>query len=108
MIQGSGLKNKVLESFALHLPVVSTPLGVEAIDGKAGIHFLVAETPRRFADGVERLLDDRKLRASVIRAGRSLAETCYTWPSVGKRFSDLISKVSCEPGTGRKRVRGSG
>jgi len=107
MIQGSGLKNKVLESFALNLPVVSTPLGVEAIDGKAGVHYLVAETPRQFAEGVERLLDDRKLRMTIIQAGRSLAETRYTWPSIGAQFSDLIRKVSDEPETSRNLMRGS-
>lgn len=108
MIQGSGLKNKVLESFALRLPVVSTPLGVEAIDGKADIHFLVAETPRKFADCVQRLLDDCELRASVVQAGRSLVETCYTWPSIGKRFSDLIRETSREPATHPKFLRDSG
>jgi len=105
MIQGSGLKNKVLESFALRLPVVSTCLGVEAIDGEVNTHFLVAEDPGQFADSIERLLDDHELRASVTRAGRSLVETRYTWPSIGKRFSDLIQQISCEPRAGRELER---
>ena len=45
MIEGSGLKNKVLEALAIYLPVVSTHMGVEAINGKEGRHFLVADDP---------------------------------------------------------------
>ena len=44
MLTGSGLKNKVLEAFALGLAVVSTPLGVDAFPGvRDGAHALLGE-----------------------------------------------------------------
>ena len=93
MVEGSGLKNKVIESFAVGLPVVSTPLGVEAIDGEDGAHFLVAADDRAFADSILRLLDEPGLRERITGEARRLAERQYTWQSVGASFSDLVADM---------------
>ena len=93
MIEGSGLKNKVLEALALNLPVVSTRMGVEAINGDENRHYLVADTPAAFADSVERVLDNAELRESLVLAGRDLVQSDYTWEVVGRRFEEMVHQL---------------
>ena len=90
MVEGSGLKNKVLEALAIYLPVVSTQMGIEAINGTAGQHFLVADSPRALAEHVENILDDPELREKLTTEGRALVESEYTWSVVGSRLNDLL------------------
>ena len=93
MVEGSGLKNKVIESFAVGIPVVSTPLGVEAIDGEDGTHFLVASDDRGFADSILCLLNDPVLRAGITDEARRLVDRKYTWMSVGAGFSEIVASM---------------
>ena len=90
MVEGSGLKNKVLEALAIYLPVVSTQMGIEAINGRAGRHFLVADSPQAMAEHIEDILDDEELREELTREGRALVESEYTWSVVGGRLNDLL------------------
>ena len=90
MIEGSGLKNKVLEALAINLPVVTTRMGVEAINGRGGYDFLVADEPKEFARCVESVLDDVSIRNALATAGRQLVESQYTWPEIAKQLDQLI------------------
>ena len=98
MVEGSGLKNKVLEAFAVGLPVVSTTMGIEAIDATKDEHYLRADSPGRFADCVTRLLDDRALARRLSGSARHLVETGYTWQAVGAKFEQALRRVLPEPG----------
>lgn len=97
MVEGSGLKNKVLEALALGLPVVSTRMGIEAISGNEDQHFLVADSPADFAACVERVLDNERLRESIVVAGRELVQSQYTWSVVGRRFDDVVQQLLGRP-----------
>ena len=106
MVEGSGLKNKVLEALAIGLPIASTSLGVEAITGgEPGKHYLVSDSPANFASQVIQLLDDEKLRGRLIASGRSLVEECYTWRTVGYDYSRHIDQVI--DGDGYRLLRGT-
>jgi glycosyltransferase involved in cell wall biosynthesis len=87
---GGGTRLKILEAFAAGLPVVSTPVGCEGIDGVHEEHLLVADRPQ-FADAIVRSLLDPA--AAGERAGRAqqLAEECYDWSAVGRRAVDAVS-----------------
>ena len=87
---GGGTRLKILEAFAAGLPVVSTPVGCEGIDGVHEVHLLVADRPQ-FADAIVRSLLDPA--AAGERAGRAqrLAEECYDWSAVGRRAVDAVS-----------------
>jgi hypothetical protein len=66
--RGSGAKIKVLESMVLGLPVVTTPPGVEGIDGP---HALVIETDDgALADATSALLEDGEARRRMGKAIR--------------------------------------
>lgn len=88
---GSGLKNKVLEAFALGLPVVSTHLGAEAFPSAAhDQHLLLADDPREFAAAVLKLLDDDPTRLRLRASARQLVDETYRWQAVGARWNALL------------------
>jgi glycosyltransferase involved in cell wall biosynthesis len=71
------MRVKILEGFARGLPIVSTSIGVEGIEARAGEHLLVADEPGEFATAVIRLLQDPDQAARLARAGRALVEERY-------------------------------
>ena len=76
---GSGTRLKILEALACGAPVVTTTLGAEGIEGSDGVHFLIGDTPERFADAVCRLLADDALCDRLAEQGRRLVEERYGW-----------------------------
>jgi glycosyltransferase involved in cell wall biosynthesis len=96
MVEGSGLKNKVLEAFACRIPVVSTSLGIEAIEGEAGIHFLRGDTAYDFARATIQLLTDREVASKVTAAARALVDARFVWSVIGRRFDQIVQGVISE------------
>ncbi|HHE64542.1 MAG TPA: glycosyltransferase, partial [Bacteroidetes bacterium] len=76
---GGGFRGKSLEAMASCVPVVSTSLGVQGVDGKDGEEFLLAETARKFADQVCLLLSDDELHRKISENGRKLMLEKYSW-----------------------------
>ena len=98
---GGGTRLKILEAFAAGLPVVSTPVGCEGIDGIHDEHLLVADRPQ-FADAIVRvLLDPAAARERADRA-QQLAQQFYDWSVVGRRAVDAVACASAAIG-GRPR-----
>jgi len=94
MLIGSGMKNKVLEAFALQRLVISNSLGLEAVVGaQPGVHYVAAETPEAFADAVLKFRDRPDLRRPYGMHARDLVEKSYTWDRVGDQWNRLIEKT---------------
>lgn len=80
---GGGVRLKLMETWAMGTPCVTTHMGAEGVAGfEPGIHALVADTPEVFLQHVERMLDNPKLRRSLARAGRELVEERYDWQPI--------------------------
>jgi glycosyltransferase involved in cell wall biosynthesis len=91
MISGSGMKNKVLEAFALNIAVVSTPLGMESIDGAvAGTHYLKADDPEEFAKSIQSLLDDEQKRSVIAKNANKLLLEKFTWERTGEKWLHIF------------------
>ena len=99
MRSGSGMKNKVLEAHAMGLAVVSSPLGMESINGAmSGSTYMSANTPRQFFDAVQGLLDDECHRAEIQRAAQHLVLEKYTWRTIDAQWVDLVNQVFAPAG----------
>ena len=92
MRTGSGLKNKVLEAMAAGKAVVTTSRGVEALPFVGGVHGLVADNPKEFADAVLTLLDRPEQRRGLVANSRRLVAEQYSWSGVSAYWSDLLAK----------------
>lgn len=90
---GSGMRVKVLDAFARGVPVVTTTIGVEGIDVRAGIHALVADGPDDLAAALLRLLQNRSLAESLAAAARQLVLERYDTSVVARLQLDAIRNV---------------
>lgn len=90
---GSGMRVKILNALSMGLPVVSTTVGAEGIAVTHGENILIADTPRKFADAVCRVLNDREFADRLGRNGRALVERTYTWDAVGERLHAVYEQV---------------
>ena len=90
MVEGSGLKNKVLEAFAMGLPVVSTAMGMEAIDAEDGRYCRIADNPEEFAAAVLDIFARPSRAQQIAAAARQLVHDRYTWAAAGAKLTALL------------------
>ena len=93
MVSGSGIKNKMLEAFALGRAVVSSTLGMEGIAAVPGQHYIAADTPPAFARGIRELLDDPARRSEMGQRARALVLERYTWNRIGEEWRGLLEEI---------------
>ena len=91
---GSGMKNKILEAWAMERAVVASSIACDGIDISDGKDILVADSPQKFADSVIRLLNDPALRAALGKAGRQKCIERYTWSYVAGLFEKVYSEMA--------------
>jgi glycosyltransferase involved in cell wall biosynthesis len=90
MVEGSGLKNKVLEAFACRLPVVSTSIGIEATGAVSKFHYLPGDSPEEFAGSVLEILSSAHLADELRANARRYVESNFAWDAIGEQLSDLL------------------
>ncbi len=89
----SGTRLKILEAFALGVPVISTAIGYEGLAVTPGEHLLQADTPEDFIAAVDRLAQHRALRANLMQNARSLAEQRYDWTKIVDELDNAYTIV---------------
>lgn len=85
-----GVQNKILQAFACGLPVVTTPIGAEGIDGNNEEHVLIAETPQHFAEQIQRLVQHSDLYQRLSVAARELIQREYLWEAKNRHLIELV------------------
>lgn len=93
MVSGSGIKNKVLEAWALGQAVVATPLAARGLKCRHGTNILIAETPRDYSAQVLRLLSDSDLQQRLGANGRQNVLSHYSWTGAVAQFEHVIRSV---------------
>lgn len=86
---GAGVRVKILEAMAAGIPVVTTSLGAEGIQGTAGRHYLVGDTPAAFAQQVVRVLGSPTLAAAIRGEARRLVEERYDWGEIARQLEKI-------------------
>ena len=86
---GGGTRLKILNSWAMGKPVVSTSIGCEGLDAVDGHNILIRDDPREFAAAVQNVLGDRALRRRLGARGRATAERLYSWDVIGRNMIDV-------------------
>jgi sugar transferase (PEP-CTERM/EpsH1 system associated) len=87
-----GVQNKILESMALGVPVVTSPAAARGVDASDQEHFLVAGTPEDTAAAVLRVAGDAEERERLSRAGRARMLSHHSWRGSMARFDGLMAR----------------
>ncbi len=86
-----GTQNKILESMAMGVPVISSEEAAPGVDAVAGESLLVADTPQEYCDAILRLLNDPEERNRISVAGRQRVLTCHSWEASMEKLDGLIA-----------------
>ena len=88
------LSNVMLESMAAGVPVVATAVGGNVeLAGEGRAVLVEAKNDRALAEGVMRLVDDRSLRAAMVREARHFVEENFRLERVCQQYQDLYAEV---------------
>lgn len=92
---GEGISNSIMEYMALEKPVIATDGGGTpelVIDGKTG--FLIPDkSPRILTEKIERLLEDREMRARMGKAGKERIKKEFTLDKMVEEHISLYRKL---------------
>jgi len=84
----SGTRLKILEAFALGVPVISTAIGYEGLAVTPGQHLLRADTPAAFISAIDQLMHSFALRQTLAQNGRFLAKQRYDWSRIVNKLDE--------------------
>jgi glycosyltransferase involved in cell wall biosynthesis len=91
---GGGVRNKVIESLAAGLPVVTTARGAEGLAVARERELLIADAPQEFATQLVRLLRDQTLQARLAAAGRALAARDHGNDELARRLARALAQAA--------------
>ena len=102
-----GVQNKILESMALGVPVVASPVAAKGVDATAPAHLLVAADDATFAASVLDLLADPAHRRQLAEAGRRQVIAAHSWAASMKRLDQIIERTVTRFAPGAVAVGGA-
>jgi glycosyltransferase involved in cell wall biosynthesis len=103
MRSGAGIKNKILQAWAMGKAIVSTPEGVGSLKVSEGQNILIRNTPQDFADTVVDLLRNPAKAAQLGDAGRRTIESHYTWAAKAKELEALMERIEQNHASNQRR-----
>lgn len=83
---GGGTRLKILNSWAMGKPVVSTSLGCEGLAAIDGENILIRDDPKDFARAILTVLEDGEVRCRLGQRGRETVERLYSWDVIGREM----------------------
>jgi glycosyltransferase involved in cell wall biosynthesis len=91
---GGGVKLKIIHAMAQGIPVVTTRVGCEGIDGLTYESALVGNSPRTIAEAVCSLLGNPSLAGRIGARGHDLVQQWYSWKSTARRLEEIYAAVT--------------
>lgn len=93
LLSGAGVKNKILEAWAMEKPIVATSISCEGLDAVNGENVIMADTPQDFASATLSLLSDAGRRKKLGVSGRKCAEGRYSWEAQALALDAIIKEL---------------
>jgi glycosyltransferase involved in cell wall biosynthesis len=100
---GVGLRNKILEAWAMGKPVVSTRLGCAGLSPVHCENVWLAENPAEFSLGICELLRNAGLRERLGANARCYVEQYHSWKTVAEKYTEVYASVM-EQNRGEKKL----
>ena len=111
MRSGSGIKNKVLEAWAVERPAVLTELATNGLDldRGSGPGELICSSAEEMVDTVTSLLRDHERRRRLGRQSRAFARERHSWARAGEKLAAVLTGAGLgQPDTGHLGDGGGG
>ncbi|MGB9871739.1 MAG: glycosyltransferase family 4 protein, partial [Anaerolineae bacterium] len=93
---GSGMRNKILEAWAMQKCVVSTTVGAEGLDYRDGENILIADSAESMAARVVEILRDPERRKRIGAQGRQIIKMQHEPERLAQHYYQAIASVVCE------------
>jgi glycosyltransferase involved in cell wall biosynthesis len=93
MTLGSGIKNKILQAWAMARPVVASSASLGGIAARDGYNLLLRDPPQEFAAAIARLISDPAVADGLARAGRTTVEAEATWERRAQQLDAILRDV---------------
>jgi polysaccharide biosynthesis protein PslH len=93
MRKGAGIKNKLLQAWAMGKAIVATPIALAGLKAEPGTNIVVGKDARQFATAVVRLLQDRSKRESLGDRGRKTVLDLHNWKDRAESFETLMESI---------------
>ena len=90
---GAGTRIKILEAWAHGVPVVSTTVGCEGLEGVHGRHLMVADSAQGLAGRCVALLRSETLRQRLGSEAWRLVSERYRWSDIGARAVAEVAQL---------------
>ena len=102
--EASGLRTRIVESFAIGVPVLATAIAARGLEGlRNGENILIASDPAAFAAILQSVIADRSQLLQIATSGRRTYEAFYSRKVVASRFGQLLSRHLKVPEINRAR-----
>ena len=86
---GGGTNFKVLEAMSLGVPIIAQPERLSGLRAIPGEHFLSAVTGQEYAEQINILYGDGKLREKLAVNARTLIDKYYSWDKIGQSLLNV-------------------
>jgi sugar transferase (PEP-CTERM/EpsH1 system associated) len=87
-----GTQNKILESMAMGVPVVSSVTAAGGTDAVPGEHLLAAGSDDELVDMILRVLGNPAERARLAEAGLARVKSHHSWDSAMRRLDTIVAR----------------
>lgn len=110
--EATGLRTRIIESWAFGLPVLSTTVGAGGVEGlHPGRNILIANEPGEFARKLTELVQHPEWLAEISTAGRETYDARYSRGRVAAGLRELLNKhlgmdLSAAPSARREPLKG--
>ena len=88
---GGGTKLKVLDAFAMEMPVIAHPVACEGINVTQDKNVLFAQTPKQYIEKISYLLNNESIKYNLGMEARKLVEDQYAYNSIGQKLTSLYN-----------------
>jgi glycosyltransferase involved in cell wall biosynthesis len=94
LVSGAGIKNKILQAWAMARAVVGTTLATGGLRVEPGVNALVADRPEDFCAACVRLFADPRERAALGAAGRATVVEHYSWEAKSRELEAALERAA--------------
>ncbi len=90
MRKGAGIKNKILQAWAMEKPVVATSISVGGLKFADRENIVLEDSPQKFAEAIVSLFDNPVDAKQIGKLARKMILDNYSWKSKAEEFYKLL------------------